>query len=66
MLGIGRLSPTCAITIILISQLLSAALIDAFGLLGSEKVPFLWNKYVGLALMIGGVVAFKWERGSPM
>ena len=63
MLAIGKLSPTCAITIILISQLLCAALIDAFGLLGSEKVPFLWNKYLGLALMIGGVIAFKWERG---
>ena len=63
MLAIGKLSPTYAITIILISQLLCAALIDAFGLLGSEKVPFLWNKYLGLALMIGGVIAFKWERG---
>ena len=59
MLGIKNLSPTIAISVILISQLLVAAIIDAFGLLGSEKVAFHWTKFVGLALMIGGVVLFK-------
>ncbi|PWM24065.1 MAG: hypothetical protein DBX44_05005 [Oscillospiraceae bacterium] len=62
MLGIRSLSPTVAISIILISQLLVAALIDAFGLLGSEKVPFGWAKFLGLGLMIAGVLLFKWER----
>lgn len=59
MLGIKDLSPTVSISIILISQLLVAALIDAFGLLGTEKVAFGWTKYVGIALMIIGVVVFK-------
>lgn len=59
MLAIGKLSPTIAISIILISQLAVAALIDAFGIMGSEKVAFGWNKHVGLALMIGGVLLFK-------
>ena len=59
MLAIGGSSPTVAIAVILIAQLTVAALIDAFGLLGSEKVPFLWNKYLGLALMVGGVILFK-------
>jgi len=59
MLGIGNLSPTVAISTILISQLLVAALIDAFGLLGSEQVVFNWTKIAGIALMIGGVVIFK-------
>lgn len=59
MLGIGNLSPTIAISIILISQLAVAALIDAFGILGSEKVIFGWTKFVGLGLMIGGVILFK-------
>lgn len=58
-LGIQGLSPTVSISIILIAQLLVAALIDAFGLLGSEKVPFDWTKYVGIAMMIGGVIVFK-------
>ena len=62
MLGIKQLSPTVAISIILISQLLVAALIDAFGLMDSEKVAFTWTKYAGLVLMIGGVLLFKYER----
>ena len=62
MMAIQNMSPTYAISTILISQLLVAAVIDAFGWLGSEKVPFTWNKYAGVALMIAGVVLFKWRR----
>ena len=62
MMGIKELSPTVAIATILIAQLLAAALIDAFGLIGTEKVPFAWNKYVGMALLIGGVLLFKWKN----
>ena len=61
MLGIGKLSPTVAISIILIAQLFVAALIDAFGWMDSEQVAFGWNKYVGMVLMIGGVLLFKWR-----
>ncbi len=59
MLAIGKSSPAVAVSAILISQLLVASLIEAFGIMGSEKVPFLWNKYLGLVLMIGGMVLFK-------
>ena len=59
MLAIGRLSPTVAISTILIAQLLVAAIIDAFGWLGAERVAFHWHKFAGMALMIGGVVLFK-------
>ena len=59
MLGIKDLSPVISISVILISQLLMAALIDAFGMLGTEKVGFGWTKYAGIALMIGGVALFK-------
>ena len=62
MLGIEKLSPTLSISVILISQLLVAALIDAFGLMDSEKVAFTWTKYAGLGLMLGGVVLFKLEK----
>lgn len=61
MIGMGKTSPAIAVSVILIAQLLVAALIDAFGIMGTEKIPFLWNKYVGLALMIGGVLLFKWK-----
>ena len=59
MLGMGKLSPAVAVSVILIAQLLVAALINAFGIMGTEKEEFGWNKYVGLALMIGGMLLFK-------
>ena len=61
MLGIKSLGTTLSISIILISQLLIAAVIDTFGLMGSEKVAFGWSKYVGLALMTGGMLLFKYK-----
>lgn len=63
MLSISGLSPTIAISTILIAQLAVAAAIDAFGIMGAEKLPFTWQKLVGLALMIGGVVLMKWQSG---
>lgn len=59
MLGMGKLTPASAVSIILVTQLLTAALIDAFGIMGTEKVPFTWNKYAGLAVMIAGILLFK-------
>ena len=62
MMAIKNLSPTIAISVILIAQLFVAALIDAFGLFGSEKVPFGFTKYIGIALMIAGVIVFKLKK----
>ena len=62
MLGIGSLSPAVSISIILISQLTVAAIIDAFGILGTEKAAFGLTKYIGLALMIGGMLLFKLNK----
>lgn len=59
MLGIKNLSPTVAISAILISQLLVAAAIDGFGLMGTDKVDFCWRQALGVLLMISGVVIFK-------
>lgn len=61
MLSIAGLSPTVAISTILLSQLTIAALIDAFGWLGSNKLPFTWQKLLGVALMVGGVLLMKWK-----
>lgn len=61
MLAIGKLSPTVAISTILIAQLTVAALIDAFGLMESQKVPLGWNNYIGFILMVGGMLLFKWN-----
>ena len=62
MLGIGGLSPAVSVSIILISQLTVAALIDAFGILGTEKAAFGLTKYIGLALMIIGMLVFKLNK----
>lgn len=64
MLSIKGLSPTVAISTILLAQLTVAALIDAFGWLGSEKMAFTWHKYVGVGLMVAGVLLMKWKTGS--
>ncbi len=61
MLSIKGLSPTVAISAILLAQLTVAALIDAFGWLGAERVPFTWQKYAGVALMVAGVILMKWK-----
>lgn len=61
MLGIKGLGPTVAISVILISQLLVAALIDAFGVFDSQRIPFDWKKFAGITLMIGGMLLFKWK-----
>ena len=60
MMSVKGLSPAIAVSVILISQLICAALIDAFGLMDTERVAFTWNKYVGAIAMIGSVLLFKW------
>ena len=61
MLSIKGLSPTVAISTILLAQLTVAALIDAFGWLGTEQLPVSWQKYVGVGLMVAGVLLMKWK-----
>lgn len=64
MLSMSRLTPATAVSAILIAQLFTAAIIDAFGLMGTEKEAFGWNKYVGLALMVGGMLLFKLKNSG--
>lgn len=59
MLSIKGLDATVAISVILIAQLLVAAAIDAFGWMGQQRMAMGLKQYLGLALMLGGVVVFK-------
>ena len=61
MLSIKGLSPTVAVSTILIAQLLVAALIDGFGWMGQEKISMNAKQFIGLGLMLGGVILFKWK-----
>jgi transporter family-2 protein len=61
MQGIKSLGTTHAISIILISQLLAAALIDFLGLFDSQKINFTLNKIAGVIIMIIGILVLKWK-----
>lgn len=60
------MGPTLGIGIILVAQLLAAALIDALGLFGNEKIKFSLNNFIGIAIMIIGIVIFKWKHWERM
>jgi bacterial/archaeal transporter family-2 protein len=57
--GIKRLGPTYAIAIALTSQLVVALLGDTLGWLGLNKVPFTVNQLIGVLVIVGGIVVFK-------
>lgn len=59
--GISRIGPTYAVSTILIAQLTSAGIIDAFALFGSEQIPFNITKILGIIIMIAGIVLFQWK-----
>ncbi len=59
MVATRRLGPGTAVSVILVSQLLTAAAFDAFGWFGTEKTAFTWRQWVGLVAMISGVLLFQ-------
>jgi len=61
MSGIKSLGPTCSIAIILVAQLTSAALIDAFGLFDTPQVKFGITKFIGVVVMIVGILIFRYK-----
>jgi transporter family-2 protein len=58
-----RLGPTYAISIVLTAQLGTALLWDSLGWLGLEKIPFTFNKLIGVLVIIGGILVFKFGHG---
>ena len=61
MQGIGSLGTTLAVAIILVAQLTAAALIDNFGLFGASCVRCGTRQFIGVAIMIIGIIIFKWK-----
>ncbi len=59
--SIGTLGPAKATMLIVSAQLVISYLIELFGLFGQEKVAFEWRKIIGLALIIVGILTFKWK-----
>ena len=59
--SVDVLGPARANMFIITAQLLVAYLIELFGLFGTEKADFDFKKLIGIGLMIGGIVIFKWK-----
>ena len=53
-ISIPKLGAAVATTAIIVGQVLSAVLIDHFGLFGLNHVPFNWWKVLGVALLAAG------------
>lgn len=60
--SVELLGPAQAIMLIVTAQLIVAYVIELFGLFGMEKVKFDWKKLIGVALVIVGILIFKWEK----
>lgn len=60
--GIRYLGPTFAISVVLTSQLAFAVIWDSLGLMGLEKVPFTLKQFIGVMVILGGVIVFKWSE----
>ena len=61
MKSIGSMGATLGIGTILIAQLSSAGIVDAFGLFGTERVSFGFREFIGIGIMIIGIIIFKWR-----
>lgn len=59
MVSISTLSPTLAIATILVAQLVSAAIIEHLGLFDTTCCRFTANEYIGVFLMLVGILVFK-------
>lgn len=59
--SMGRMGPALAVMFIVTAQLISAYLIELFGLFGTEKQPLDVRKLVGMAIAVAGVIIFKWK-----
>lgn len=54
------LGPAKSVIFIVTAQIVIAYLIEVFGLFGVERVPFEWRNVIGLVVIIGGIITFKW------
>jgi transporter family-2 protein len=57
--AISTLGATYSVAILLVTQLIAATFIDSFGLFGSPVIKFDTTKFLGLTIMIAGIIVFK-------
>lgn len=59
--SMNTIGPARSAMFIVAVQLLTAYLIELFGLFGVDKQPFEWRKIIGVVVIIIGIVTFKWK-----
>lgn len=59
--SVTSLGPARSAIFIVTAQLVISYVIELLGWFGMEKVDFEWRKMIGLAIIVGGIVLFKWE-----
>ena len=57
--SIDRLGPCYAVMLFLTAQLITAYLIELFGLFGTEAVSFEWKKLLAMVAIVFGIILFK-------
>lgn len=57
-----QLGPAKSVIFIVTMQLVVAYVIELFGLFGTEKADFELRKAAGLAIIIAGIIIFKWQK----
>ena len=60
--SMAHLGPAYAVMFILIAQMISAYLIELFGLFDTPKSTFMWTKLAGVGLMLAGIILFQWKK----
>jgi len=59
--SVTSLGPARSAIFIVTAQLVISYVIELFGWFGMAKADFEWRKVIGLAIIVGGIVLFKWE-----
>lgn len=57
--SMAALGPAKTALLIVVAQIITAYLIELFGLFGVERAPFAWHKLLGAAAAIVGIVIFQ-------
>ncbi|AND86232.1 EamA family transporter [Clostridium tyrobutyricum] len=61
MYGIKSLGPSYCTILILLAQVITACLIEIFGLFDTKTIKFNWNEIIGIVFMIAGIIVLKWQ-----
>ncbi|MBO5071983.1 MAG: DMT family transporter [Eubacterium sp.] len=59
--SVDAVGPARSAMFIVAAQLLVSYLLELFGMFGLDRQPFEWRKCIGIAIIIAGIVTFKWK-----